>query len=196
MTKALPRSGPRAFVLLIGLCAALGLGTTSANADGGWAYLKSGNHFALMRHALAPGSGDPPEFRIDDCSTQRNLSEEGRAQARRIGDEVRAAGISAARVLSSQWCRCLETAELLGLGPVEPLPALNSFFRQAERGTEQTAAVEAWIAGQSLERPIVLVTHQVNITALTGVYPRSGEVLIVAPDAAGKLTLVERIPTR
>lgn len=165
----------------------------AADDAAAWTFLRTGEHLALMRHALAPGAGDPPDFALDDCTTQRILSQEGRDQAERIGAAARAHGITAARVLSSQWCRCLETAALLGLGPVEPLPALNSFFRQADHGTDQTLAVEAWIAGQPLERPTFLVTHQVNITALTGVYPRSGEILIVAPGAGGKLALVDRL---
>ena len=183
-----------ALSLLVWTCFA----SAASAADGAapWTVLHSGGHIALMRHALAPGAGDPPDFALEDCSTQRNLSQKGRDQAVRIGAEARANGIVAARVLSSQWCRCLETAELLGLGQVEPLPALNSFFREPQRGTDQTKALESWIAAQSYDQPLFLVTHQVNITALTGVYPRSGEILIVAPEADGGLVLVDRILIR
>lgn len=94
-----------------------------------WDALGSKNHFAMIRHALAPGMGDPPEFTLDRRETQRNLSDKGRKQAEHIGALFRTHGITHARVFSSQWFRCLETAELLGLGPVTPLPALNSFLK-------------------------------------------------------------------
>ena len=96
-------------------------------------------HIVMMRHALAPGTGDPSNFALGDCATQRNLSEAGRRQARRTGQFLREAGVRAARVLSSQWCRCLETARLLDLGPVEPLPALNSFFEARSAGRRRPA---------------------------------------------------------
>lgn len=179
------------------LCLALfgGLVSRPAHADEAalWTALRSGEHLVLMRHALAPGTGDPSSFVIDDCGTQRNLSDEGRNQARRIGARFRDNGIATARVFSSQWCRCLETAELLDLGPVEPLPALNSFFRNRERAEPQTRAVEDWIAGQDLAEPVVLVTHQVNVTALTGVFPASGEMLVLRRSGGGEMSLVGSI---
>ncbi|WP_211211455.1 histidine phosphatase family protein [Elioraea tepidiphila] len=132
-----------------------------------------------MRHAVAPGGGDPPGFRIDDCSTQRLLSEAGRAQSRAIGEALRARGIASARVLSSAWCRCLDTAERLGLGPVTIEPILNSFFADRSTAEAQTAALRGMLRNWSEPRPLVLVTHQVNITALTGVFPASGEALLV-----------------
>ena len=85
----------------------------------------AGGHILMIRHALAPGTGDPANFQIGDCSTQRNLDDRGRDQARAIGDWLRSKGITSARIYSSQWCRCLETAKLLKLGPVAELPALN-----------------------------------------------------------------------
>lgn len=97
------------------------------------ALLKKPGHFAIMRHALAPGTGDPRNFDLTDCSTQRNLSEAGREQAKAVGELLRKSGIEKAGVYSSQWCRCLDTATLLGLGPVTELPALNSFFQQPEK---------------------------------------------------------------
>jgi phosphohistidine phosphatase SixA len=153
--------------------------TATASLDVAWQALRQGEAVALIRHAVAPGIGDPPNFKIGDCATQRNLSEEGRVQSRRIGDAFRARGIIEAAVFSSQWCRCLETARLLGLGPVDAVPALNSFFAEPARSEEQTAALRNLIAKLRPERPAILVTHQVNITALTGVYPASGEIIFV-----------------
>jgi phosphohistidine phosphatase SixA len=137
------------------------------------------DHVIIMRHAAAPGFGDPPNFRLGDCSTQRNLSADGRRQAARIGARLRAAGLAETTVYSSQWCRCLETARELAVGPVVELPALNSFFSFPGWKSDQTRALQAWIAAVELSRPLVLVTHQVNITALTGIFPAEGEVLIL-----------------
>ncbi|MGB5830528.1 MAG: histidine phosphatase family protein [Thiohalocapsa sp.] len=147
-----------------------------------WNAIKGGGHIVLMRHAEAPGTGDPSNFEIDDCGTQRNLSDQGRQQARGIGDRFRRNGIHAATVYSSQWCRCLETARLLGLGHVRPHDSLNSFFRVYSEKDQRTAAALELIRAETLEapnRPPVLVTHQVNITALTGLFPASGEMLVI-----------------
>lgn len=160
-----------------------------------WNALRAGGHIALLRHAIAPGNGDPPEFRLGDCQTQRNLSAQGRDQATRIGELFRAHGIQSAQILSSQWCRCLETARLLGLGPVEERPFLNSFFNDYTRREPQTRMLREWLDQQALSEPIVLVTHQVNITALTGVYPGSGELVIVRRSETGDLTVVGTIET-
>ena len=158
-----------------------------------WAALRDGGHVALMRHAIAPGVGDPAGFRLDDCTTQRKLSAQGRAQARAIGERFRANGIATAAVFSSQWCRCLDTARGLALGEVVAFPGLNSFF--ADRGEEarHTAAVRALIGERARSPlPLVLVTHQVNITALTGVFPASGEIIVLrvdgdTPSVAGRI---------
>lgn len=177
-------------VLLVGLlCLPLGVGQASAQAGGEQdrliEALKSGEAFAFMRHALAPGSGDPSTFDVNDCQTQRNLSEEGRQQAREIGAFFKAKGIESAKVYSSAWCRCLDTANLLGLGPVEVFEVLNSFFLRPGR-EEQTAALRAWLAAYQGGYPLVLVSHQVNISALTGRGVASGETLVVTmkPDGA------------
>jgi phosphohistidine phosphatase SixA len=147
-----------------------------------WAALASGGHCALMRHALAPGSGDPAGFRLDDCATQRTLSAAGREQARALGERFRKNGAADVAVFSSLWCRCLETARLLDLGAVTPLRALNSFFRDPSREAAQTAALRHLIHERAGGKSLVLVTHQVNITALTGVFPQSGEIVVVHPE--------------
>jgi phosphohistidine phosphatase SixA len=166
-----------------------------ANEADIWAALRKGGHVALLRHAIAPGTGDPNNFVIGDCRTQRNLSDEGRAQAKRIGDRFRANGIASAPVFSSQWCRCLQTARLLTLGPVIDLPSLNSFFENFEQRQPQTRALKAWLKDQDLRLPQILVTHQVNITALTGIYPSSGELVVVRKAKNGALTVVGTIQT-
>lgn len=141
--------------------------------------LKSGNHFIMMRHAIAPGLGDPSNFEIGDCSTQRNLSENGKAQSEKIGAFLRENGISDVQVFSSEWCRCVETAELLNVGKVKKFPAINSFFRNQSRRDLQTDELRTFLENQDLSEPIVLVSHQVNITAFTGIFPASGEMIVI-----------------
>jgi phosphohistidine phosphatase SixA len=189
-------------VLALGLfvCVFCVLGFTVAEADATeewlWDALGSENHFALLRHTLAPGTGDPPEFILGRRETQRNLSEEGREQAKRIGDLFRAHGITEARVFSSEWYRCRDTAELLDLGPVNLLPALNSFFQNYEQKDARTESLKVWLSQQEIDKPFVLVTHQVNITALTGVYPSSGEIVVVEKTAEAGLKVLGSIETR
>lgn len=160
-----------------------------------WEALKTDGHIALLRHALAPGTGDPPAFQLDDCTTQRNLSDQGRAQAKQIGDRFRENGIPAAEVYSSQWCRCLDTAALLSLGKVKQLEAINSFFQNFERREEQTASLEKWIRSRTLNEPIVLITHQVNITALTGNFAAAGELIVVRVPEGAPLEVVGTLQT-
>jgi phosphohistidine phosphatase SixA len=129
----------------------------------------------MLRHANAPGVGDPPGFRPGDCATQRNLDAAGRAQAARLGERLAKAGIARARVYSSQWCRCLETARLLNLGPVDELPALNSFFGRTQDRDANLAALRAFLARLPADGPpVVLVTHQFTIGAFTGQGIESG----------------------
>lgn len=164
---------------------------SAAPAESPLHLLAQPDHFALVRHALAPGTGDPGGFDVNNCATQWNPNDAGRAEA--LGRQLRAAGIGQARVFSSQWCRCLDTARLLGLGEVVAQPLLNSFFGRPERRESQLEGLQAWLGQQPMSAPTVLVTHQVVITGLTGVYPASGEVLIVKREDAGPLTVVARV---
>jgi broad specificity phosphatase PhoE len=189
------RRMPSAWLCISLIAVILAAGT--ANADDVEADLavrmQSGGYVLLIRHADAPGTGDPAGFRLDDCRTQRNLSESGREQARSIGIWLRGRGVEHARVYSSEWCRCLETAELLGLGPVTPLPALNSFFQRPEDREPNLAALEQFLNAQPRDGSlIVLVTHQVTMTALTGVYPASGEGALLRLEEPGALRPVGR----
>lgn len=147
----------------------------------------------LMRHALAPGTGDPAHFDLEDCGTQRNLSDEGRAQARAIGVALEERGIRVDEVLTSQWCRCRETAQLLDLGTVSDFPPLNSFFRDRSTAAAQTLATLDHLADLPDDHRPLLVTHQVNISALAGVFPRSGELIVVDISEAGHVDVLGRI---
>lgn len=155
-----------------------------------------GTHI-LMRHALAPGTGDPADFTLGDCSTQRNLSDEGREQAQRIGERLRENGVEIDVVLTSQWCRSRDTANILGFEPVEDEPTLNSFFRNRGEAAAQTAALtERLKALDAAGQKAALVTHQVNITALTDVFPASGEMIVIALGDDGQVSVEGRIETR
>lgn len=185
-------------MLMIRLVAALAIVFVSAVASLAnetddsrlWAAIAEGRAVAMMRHALAPGGGDPANFDVNDCATQRNLSDEGRAQAVAIGAAFREAGITQAQVLSSQWCRCDETAKLLDIGTVSAFEPLNSFFQNRAKATPQTNALRAFLIDRTNTDPLVLVTHQVNITALTGVFPRSGEIVVFSMSATGDVDVL------
>lgn len=172
----------------LGLAAAICLSAsqtpTALANESAWEVLRQPGAVAVMRHALAPGTGDPGNFDLGDCTTQRNLDERGRQQARDIGQAFREHDIAVDRVLTSQWCRSRETAELLEVAEVEDFPPLNSFFRRRAQAQEQTDAVRDYLSAMPDDQRLVLVTHQVNITALTGRFPASGEIFVidVAPD--------------
>jgi broad specificity phosphatase PhoE len=182
------------FCLLL-VCVFASPNVTKADDSTLWEALKSGDHFVLLRHALAPGFGDPTTVDLSDCSTQRNLSEEGRQQSRKIGEMFRANGISDAVVLTSQWCRCRETANLMGIGKVEDMTSLNSFFQRRENQARQLNELEQWHLNANLDRPTVLVTHQVVITGLTDYFPSSGEIVFVKQSPSNDLQVVGTIDT-
>lgn len=145
-----------------------------------WALLRQGGNVLLMRHAQTePGTGDPPSFRLGDCSTQRNLSDAGREQARRIAAAFQREKIALDEVRSSAWCRCVDTAEL-AFGRHTVWPPINSFFRQGD-SEQQTREVLQALQAFTAPRNLVLVTHQVNISALTGEFTRMGEMLLTRP---------------
>lgn len=158
-----------------------------------WAALVSGNHVALIRHGNAPpGYGDPPGFKIDDCATQRNLDERGRAQARALGEAFRRHGVRADKILSSPWCRCLETARLMGLGPVDGTWAVAASDGRPERLSAMRQTLASWRGPGTL----VVVTHALTIQALVGVMPGQAETVVVRPKLGEEpgVEVVGRIP--
>ena len=180
-------------LLLLTFFAVFCLLPTPADADARFARLSEPGIVAIVRHALAPGSGDPASFTLDDCATQRNLDARGREQARAIGAAIRAADAIVDRVLTSQWCRCRDTAQLLGLGPVEELPALNSFFRNPARADAQTAELRDFLASLPPGETVILVTHYVNIRALLGRGVASGEVVLLEIGRDRTISVVDEI---
>lgn len=170
----------RVFSLVL-LCVAL-LTTMPSVADEqkAWQSLREGKAVLLMRHALAPGVGDPAEFTLGDCSTQRNLNAEGVAQAKRWKKYLAEKNIVKARVFSSEWCRTLDTAAAMDMGRVVPLTALNSFFEGRYEPEQQTQNTRSFVNSLEQSQAVILVSHQVNIEALTGVITASNQAVIVA----------------
>lgn len=156
-----------------------------------WSALQRSTHVILIRHAQTdPGVGDPPHFKLGDCSTQRNLSDEGRAQARKLGETFRARRIEIDRVLSSPWCRCVDTAQLAFDRAPVTTPALASFFDEPDKRDTQVAALRKLVAEFRGPGNLVLVTHGNNISALTGIAPMMGAIVVLRPEGGGKFSLV------
>ncbi|MGB7921589.1 MAG: histidine phosphatase family protein [Desulfobacterales bacterium] len=156
--------------------------------------LKAGGHILMIRHALAPGNGDPPNFEIGDCATQRNLDDTGRDQARSIGEWLRNNGVTSSRVYSSQWCRCIETARLLNLGPVQELAALNSYYERVQDREPNLRALNDFISQQPTKGElIILVTHFVTIADIAGTGVSSGGGALLGLHADAPYTVVGRL---
>jgi phosphohistidine phosphatase SixA len=172
-----------------------GWGSAVQADDSVWRVLAAGGCAVLLRHAqTVPGIGDPPGFRLDDCSTQRNLSDAGRTEARRLGAEFAGRGIGVDEVLSSGWCRCLDTARLaFPNNEVRVFEPLNSFFADGSTRQAQTDALRDYLARQRAPRRIVLVTHMVNIAALTGQSVAVAEALLVRLGASGAGDVLGRL---
>ena len=161
-----------------------------------WAQLRHGGNVILMRHAsTGPGLGDPPGMRLDDCATQRNLSDAGRQEAIAVGERLRQERVPIAQVYTSPWCRCRETAQL-AFGRLEDWTPLASVFDMPERDREFTERVKKRIGGYSsrgLKGNVVMVTHNVNIASLTKLSVAPGELVVVRPDGCCGLRVVGRL---
>ena len=184
-------------VLSAAMGIALGAGTAVAQAqaegEAAWEALRQGA-VLLIRHANAPGVGDPINFKLGDCRTQRNLDQTGREQARRLGAQFVSHQVAVGAVLVSQWCRTQETAELAFPSRVRENANVNSFFGDSTSQPAQTAAALNILKRWQGPGALVVVTHQVNITALTGVVPTSGEGVVVRSKADGIEVIGRLVP--
>jgi len=180
------------FTLVLGLVLFFA-GTVHADESEAWEALREGRAVLMLRHALAPGTGDPASFKVDDCSTQRNLNNTGREQARAWKPYLAEHGIERARVFSSQWCRCMDTATGMDMGEVTEWSSLNSFFQNRDKADMQTKQTIAIVNELESGPPVVLVSHQVNITALTGIYPSSNEGVVIALPLSDNPTILARV---
>ncbi|AVR96608.1 histidine phosphatase family protein [Pseudoduganella armeniaca] len=169
-----------------------------AAADELWRHLQGGGHVLVVRHAATePGMGDPPGFTLADCATQRNLSLPGREDARALGAAVRQHGVPVGRVLSSRWCRCQDTARL-AFGRAEPVAMLDSMMGDDGEGrARKLAELRQLLAAQAAQggaaANLVLVTHDVNIQALTGDKLAQGEMLVASVRPDGTLAVLGRL---
>lgn len=158
-----------------------------------WNRLKGGGQVVLIRHAVTtPGVGDPEGMRLDDCGTQRNLTDEGRRDARLLGEAFRARGIAVERVLSSPWCRCLETARL-AFGAAETWLPLSNLFGRPEKRAEQVREMRALVGERRTGGDLVLVSHGSTILALTGVSLDTAEMVVIAPEGDGRFSVTGRL---
>ena len=179
------------WLVLVGILCAIVFETTHAMSLKEYAEKPFGR-VLMLRHALAPGFGDPSNFQLRDCSTQRILDEVGREQSRQIGNAFRNAGLRFEGVYSSQWCRCLETARLINMGKVQELTGLNSFFQGIVQREATLASLRKFLQDLPPDGdPVLLVTHQVTISAITGMGVSSGAAVAYDPvsDQAQRVTL-------
>jgi len=159
--------------------------------------LKKSYSVLLMRHALAPGIGDPAGYKLQDCKSQRNLDATGRAQAQKTGQWLKAQGVGNALVFTSAWCRCKETAENLAFGTPVLEPSLNSFFDDMRQGPQSNVNLQKFIVGQLKskgDKALILVTHHVNIAEFTGENVGSGDMVLAKVNSAGKLVSFKIYP--
>ncbi|MGE0499988.1 MAG: histidine phosphatase family protein [Rhizobiaceae bacterium] len=178
--------------LTLALCIAL-LSAPAGATEAGWALLREGGHVVVLRHAMASGAVDPPNVDPENCATQRNLTERGKQQARKIGALFAARAANADRVLSSRYCRTMETARLaFGDRDLEPFEALDPAAAGSPEAEPNKAAVMAEVANFVGSGNLVMVTHLDVIQALTGAGAREGEAIVVRADG-DRLHVLARI---
>lgn len=156
--------------------------------------LKTPGHALILRHALAPGHNDPAGFDLRNCSTQRNLDDAGRAQAAAIGTWLRARGVRPEAVFTSPWCRCIETAELMAMGPVIEERGLRSFAENRSPKSETLSRLRKFLGAHSNSKaPLVMVTHSSTVADLIGGLVGSGEGVVVKLSSEGEIMLLGRV---
>jgi phosphohistidine phosphatase SixA len=177
---------------VIALLLAIATAPAAQATEAGWALLREGGHVVLLRHAMTGGGAEPANFDIEKCATQRNLSERGKQQARKIGALFAARAAPVERILSSRWCRCLDTARVAFEAEPEVFEALDPpKADEAEKAAQMKAITDA-VAGFAGSDNLVMVTHADVVQALTGVMPREGEAVIVQPEGE-RLRVIGRI---
>ena len=184
------------FLILTSLAVLVGSWSSAVAQDDRWALLRQPGHVVFMRHSDAPGSGgfgDPEGFRLEECATQRNLSEEGRAHARRTGEAFAKHGIAFDRVLASPWCRCKETALLATDREAELFAPLSNLVGRHEYRESQIKDLKAYLAGLDDNTRVLLVTHGIVVNALAGVSLDSGEMVILKRGPEGEPVIVGRL---
>ena len=159
--------------------------------------LQSSDYVLFMRHALAPGVGDPANYSLEDCKTQRNLNAVGRAQAVFVGEWLKKQGVKNAELHSSVWCRCKDTAALLNFGEHRVEPALASFFDDMSKAKESNLKLQRFIAGKIKskgDKALIMVTHHVNILEFIGENIASGDMVLAKVNPKGEFISHKLIP--
>ena len=172
------------FLMLLFWASAIGVAQADLLAD-----LTDGQHVLMIRHADAPGISDPSGYKLDQCATQRNLGEYGRRQSVAIGQWLADRKIQSAKMFSSAWCRCIDTATLMNKGPVQIEAALGSFFGDMSRRDMQNRALQSLIASNLKaypKQPLIYVTHHVNIAAFTGQAIGVGDIVVARVTPEGR----------
>jgi phosphohistidine phosphatase SixA len=182
IVRQLSRFAPAVFAISLAIAPAF----AADDSNETWKALVEGGHVALIRHGNAPGpslgaGGDPPGFRIGDCRTQRNLDETGRGEAKALGEAFRRHGVRVDRVQSSPWCRCMETAQLMAVGPVETSSALVPSTDRNPTAAEALLSLKETISTWRGPGTLVLITHGFTVRALTGIVPGQAETVVLKP---------------
>jgi broad specificity phosphatase PhoE len=179
---------------VVALTVMIGLGAVGVApaAEPVWEALRTPGAVVVVRHSYAPGAFDPPDARLDDCATQRNLDERGRAQAQKLGEAFRSHGIAVGAVLSSPRCRCLDTGRL-AFGRAEAWAPLEGSLRDAERRRRQVGEIRAAIAAHRGELPLVLVTHGSVVSDVTGLDVQMGAIVVLRRGPHGRHTVAGQL---
>lgn len=179
-------------LVLLGVRPAVAGDTDSAAL---WRRLQAGGHVVLMRHAVTtPGVGDPANFKLGACATQRNLSDAGREDAKRIGAAFRERSVPVSQVLSSRWCRCVDTAQL-AFGRVRPEPMVDSMFNDdAAARQAKVRALRTYLTAHKEPGNLVLVTHDINIRVLVDESLSQGEMVVALAQPDGTLKSLGVLP--
>ena len=185
----------RSFLGMLALLGASPAGAADTDGAALWRRLREGGYVVLMRHAATvPGVGDPENFKLGACATQRNLSDRGREDARRIGAAFRERSVAVSEVLSSRWCRCVDTAQL-AFGRVRPEAMVDSMFNDDDAARQnKVRALRAYLATHKAPGNLVLVTHDINIRVLVGESLAQGEMVVALAQPDGTFQSVGVLP--
>ena len=185
----------RSFMGMLALLGAGPAGAADTESAALWRRLRQGGHVVLIRHAATvPGVGDPENFKLGVCATQRNLSDGGREDARRIGAAFRERAVPVSQVLSSRWCRCVDTARL-AFGRVRPETMVDSMFNDDDAARQnKVRALRSYLSTHKEPGNLVLVTHDINIRVLVGESLAQGEMVVALAQPDGRLKSVGVLP--
>ncbi|USX27653.1 histidine phosphatase family protein [Oxalobacteraceae bacterium OTU3CINTB1] len=185
----------RSFMGMLALLGASPAGAGDTDSAALWRRLREGGYVVLMRHAATvPGVGDPENFKLGACATQRNLSDRGREDARRIGAAFRERQVPVSQVLSSRWCRCIDTAQL-AFGRARPETMVDSMFNDDDAARQtKVRALRTYLSTHKEAGNLVLVTHDINIRVLVGESLAQGEMVVALAQPDGALKSVGVLP--